>query len=99
MIKLEYIIGAGLVLLWMRGNKKQAASTQLQDTMSSQQGSDWIGVGGLYDMWDRLSGSDLVVKGYPNLTNSAVADPGKIGTIQTGILPAWDGSIATAAAK
>lgn len=90
-------IAAGAVavfLLWHKGQKKQTSSTQLQDTLASQQGSDWIGVGGLFDMWDRLSGSDLVAPGYSNITGQPTADPGKIGTIQTGITPGWNGSLA-----
>lgn len=95
MIKTEYIIGAALVLLWMKGTKKAKSDNQLQDTMSSQQGSDWIGSGGLYAMWDRLSGSDLVAKGYPNIDpTTAVADPGRVGQLQTGLTVSWNGSLA-----
>lgn len=95
-------IAAGAVavfLLFQKGQKKAASDNQLQDTLSSQRGSDWIGAGGLFAMWDRLSGADLVAPGYPNLTNSAQADPGKIGILSAGLLPGWDGTIPNAPAK
>ena len=94
MIKIEYIVGAVLVLLWARGTQAKKSTTQMEDTVASQQGSDWIGAGGMLAMWDRLSGADLVVKNYRNIDpNSAQADPGKIGALQTGLAPSWNGSI------
>ena len=93
MIKLEYIIGAGVVLLWLKGRKKQQSETQQAETASSQRGSDWIGVGGLYDMWDRLSGSDLLLKDYPNASGSVSADFSKVTRRDMGLAPAWDGSL------
>jgi hypothetical protein len=95
-MKLEYFIGAGLVLLWLKGSRKKATDVQMADTIASQKGSDWIGVGGLYDAWDRLSGADLKLESYPNLHVGAQADPGKIGTLQSGILAGWDGSMIAA---
>ncbi|MFZ3221286.1 MAG: hypothetical protein WA174_14710 [Rhodoferax sp.] len=93
MIKIEYIIGAGLVLMWLKGRKKEVSSNQVQDTIASQQGSDWIGSGGMYAMWDRLNGTDLGAKGYPNLAAGPVADPGKVGQLNAGIKTQWDGTI------
>jgi hypothetical protein len=95
-MKTAYIAGAAIVafILLQRGKKKDQAANQLQDTMASQKGSDWIGAGGLFAMWDRLAGKDLVAPGYPNMDpSSAVADPGKIGIIQTGLTPGWNGSL------
>lgn len=94
-MKWQYVAaGVALVMLWGRGQQKKATNTQLVDTIASQQGSDWIGSGGLYAMWDRLSGSDLVAKNYPNIdASTAQADPGKVGMIKTGLVPGWNGSL------
>jgi hypothetical protein len=98
-VKLQYIIGAGLVLLWLRGAKKEAASTQHADTNAlNAQGSDWIGAGGQFAAWDRLSGRDLTAPGYGNIAGGANADPGKIGTMQTGLQFDWAGNVVQAAA-
>lgn len=96
MIKTEYIVAAVVAVMWLKGRKKEASDTQLQDTLASQKGSDWIGSGGLYAMWERLQGTDLVAKNYPNIAPGAQADPGKIGLLSTNILPGWDGSIGAA---
>lgn len=88
-MKLEYILGAGLVLLWLRGNKKIAASTQVKDSIPTE-GTDWIGTA-----WDRLNGAqDLTAKGYPNLAAGAQADPGKVGQLSAGLSTGWDGTLA-----
>lgn len=79
--------------LWNKGHQVKKGDTQLQDTLASQRGSDWIGSGGLYAMWDRLSGSDLVAPGYPNISGDATADPGKVGALQAGVMPGWNGSL------
>ena len=89
-------IAAGAVavfLLWNKGQKAKKTDNQLQDTLASQQGSDWIGAGGLFAMWDRLSGADLVAPGYPNIAPGPVADPGKVGQLQTGMVPGWNGTL------
>lgn len=90
-------LAAGAVavfLLWQRGHKNKQADTQLQDTLASQRGSDWIGAGGLFAMWDRLSGADLVAKDYSNIGGQAVADPGRIGTLQAATpMAAWNGNL------
>ena len=92
---LYLIAGAVGVLFWAKGHSAQKSSTQVQDTVSSQKGSDWIGAGGLYSMWDRLSGADLTAPGYANLQPGAQADPGKVGQLSTGLVAGWDGSMVT----
>lgn len=89
-------VAAGAVavfLLWKRGQAKQKTSTQLQDTMASQKGSDWIGIGGMYDMWDRLSGADLKLRDYPNASGGVSADFSKVDRRTQAIMPAWDGTL------
>lgn len=90
--------GVVAVLLWTRGQKKADSFNQLQDTLASQKGSDWIGSGGLYALWDRLSGTDLAAPGYSNLNGSAQADPGKVGQIDAGLTAGWDGTLGNPAA-
>ena len=85
---MQYIIGAGLVIWWMRAHKAKQTDNQHMDTIASQQGSDWIGTA-----WDRLSGADLIAKGYPNLSNGPTADPGKVGALNAGIMLGWDGTL------
>lgn len=89
MLKIEYIIGAGLVLLWLKGSKQQAQSTQLSDTIPKE-GGDWADMG---NMWTRLSGAGLSAPGYKNLAAGPLADPGKIGALNAGIMPGWNGEI------
>lgn len=89
MIKLEYIVGAALVLMWMRGTKKAQQSTQLQDSMPLE-GGNWQDMG---DMWSRLNGQGMSASGYPNLASGPVADPGKVGILNAGLMPSWNGSL------
>lgn len=86
--KTHLAIGAAaLVLLqWYKGQQITAAAKQVEDSVP-RAGSDWIGT-----MWDRLSGTDLVAPGYPNLAAGAVADPGKVGILDAKIAIGWDGS-------
>jgi hypothetical protein len=85
-MKAEYFIGAGLVLLFLRGHKKVATSNQVIDSIPTG-GSDFQG-----DMMARLSGADLTMPGYPNLFSGPLADPGKIGQASLSQSIAWDGS-------
>lgn len=88
MIKIEYVAVTALVLLWLRGSKAQAASTQVADSIPVN-GTDW----NMGDMWSRLSGAGLTAPGYANLSAGPQADPGKIGQLSAGILPHWDGAL------
>jgi hypothetical protein len=92
-MKTAYIVAGLVTLLWVKGRKTKDAKNQIAETASSQRGSDWIGAGGLYAMWDRLSGADLHAPGYSNIAAGPVADPGKMGALSAGILPGWDGGI------
>lgn len=87
-------IAAGAVavfLLWSKGQKAKKGDTQLQDTLASQQGSDWIGAGGLFAMWDRLNGDDLKLQAYPNASGQVSADFAKVDL--AGMVPGWNGSL------
>ena len=86
------IAAAGLYLL----NKRRKAAIQQQGakvgTMSEERildGSNWTST-----MWDRLQNAgDLKDPTAPNLAGGVVADPGRVGQSQIGLVPAWDGSL------
>lgn len=90
-------IAAGAVavfLMWRKGQQAKTSDLQLQDTIASQQGSDWIGSGGLFAMWDRLSGSDLKLDAYPNASGEVSADFSKVARRNASLMPGWNGSLA-----
>jgi hypothetical protein len=89
MIKIEYIVGAGLVLLWLKGRNKQATNTQIKDTIPFG-GND---VAWFENMQTRLDGFGLTAAGYANLAPGAQADPGHIGVKDAKFAPAWDGGL------
>lgn len=94
MIKLEYIAGALLLIVWARGTKSESEKNQIADTVASQRGSDWIGAGGLYAMWDRLSSADLVLADYPNASGDVLPNYSKVNRREINLQPTWNGGIA-----
>lgn len=87
-MKTSYIIGgAALLLLWVKGMHRTSARDQLLDS-EPLAGGDFVG-----DTWARLDGADLVAQGYPNITNSPNADPGRIGVMGLNLNTMWNGTI------
>lgn len=53
-------------------------------------GTDWCG-----DMWERLGALDLraPLAKDRNLANGTIADPGRIGQADIGLMPGWNGNL------
>ena len=47
------------------------------------------------DWWQRLAGVDLIAAKPQdrNLANSTIADPGKVGQAELGVMPNWRGDL------
>lgn len=89
-MKTAYVVAAvALGLLWLRGHKRARAEQSLNEGIDFTNATDWQGT-----LWQRLSGADLTLSHAPNLGGTAVADPGKVGLANAGIVPAWNGGLA-----
>ena len=92
-MKQKIILAAGAALawhLWSRGKAKQAAQATVSEGTNFHNASDWQG-----DLWTRLNGAaDLIISANQNVGGNAVADPGKVGTAATGLVPTWNGGYA-----
>jgi hypothetical protein len=75
-------------LYWHKAHTASQAQKTINEGFSFANASDWQG-----NMWTRLSGGDLTVQAK-NIGGTAVADPGKIGTASTGLVPGWNGGLA-----
>lgn len=86
-----YLIGAAIAgVLYVRGKKKIKADTTVQKGLDFTQATDWQG-----SAWDRINGAlDMVLVNHPNLTQSAQADPGRVGLAASGIVATWNGGMA-----
>ena len=79
------------VLAWVWARKRaadRAMAAQWQEELPVN-GTDFQG-----DLWGRLSGVDLLAKpGERNLADSTIADPGKVGRADLGLMPNWRGDL------
>ena len=83
-------IGAFALFLFLRGKKKEAKRNQVEDSVP-RSGTDFT-----TDLWTQLNGGGLTAAGYPNIAPGAQADPGRIGQLQLGLMPSWNGTLPTA---
>lgn len=84
-----WVLAGVLALLWVRRRAaNRAAAAQWEEELPVN-GTDFQG-----DLWARLSGVDLLAKpGERNLANGTIADPGKVGQADLGLVPDWRGDL------
>lgn len=76
--------------------RRQAANAPKQATIGPlkegqiMDGTNWTAA----SMWDRLeTASDFKDPYNPNLAGATLADPGKVGQAQLGLMPGWNGNL------
>lgn len=87
MIEKHYMAAAAVVLgmLWLRGQKREAAGQTIQEGIKFGDASDWQGTA-----WQRLNGADIVPLNVGTSTNAAPSTQTLFGL---GLNASWNGGL------